>query len=199
MRKIIIFTAVVFSVSHTFGQSQADLNNFNRQRNKITKNGMKVLAGWSAANVIYSAVASGQTTGTTRYFHQMNVMWGGINLGFAALGYLGLKDKDGMSLVQSLKQQGGIEKTYIFNAGLDVAYVASGLYLKERSKTRIKETNRQKERGYGESIMLQGAALLLLDGVMFTVHNFHGKKLYKMMDKVQIGATGNGLSMIVKL
>lgn len=199
MRKILILTAVVFSTSYAFSQAQTDLNNFNRQRNKITKNGMKVLAGWSAANVIYSAVATGQTTGTTRYFHQMNVMWGGINLGISALGYLGLKNKDGMSLVESLKQQGGIEKTYIFNAGLDVAYVASGLYLKERSKSRIKVENRQKERGYGESIMLQGAALLLLDGVMFTVHNFHGKKLYKMMDKVQIGATGNGLSMIVKL
>jgi len=199
MRKIILLIAIVFSASYAFSQAQADLNNFNRQRNKITKNGMKVLAGWSAANVIYSAVATGQTTGTTRYFHQMNVMWGGINLGFAALGYLGLKDKDGMNLAQSLKQQGGIEKTYIFNAGLDVAYVASGLYLKERSKSRIKVENRQKEKGYGESIMLQGAALLLLDGVMFTVHNFHGKKLYKMMDKVQVGATGNGLSMIVKL
>ena len=199
MRKLILLTAIVFTTSQVFSQSQADLNAFNRQRNKITKNGMKVLAGWSAANVIYSAIASGQTTGTTRYFHQMNVMWGGINLGFAALGYLGLKNKDGLSLVQSLKQQGGIEKTYIFNAGLDVAYIASGLYLKERSKTRIKVENRQKEKGYGESIILQGAALLLLDGVMFTAHNFHGKKIYKMMDKVQVGATGNGLSMIVKL
>ncbi len=199
MRKFILLTAIVFSTSYTFSQSQADLNVFNRERNKVTKKSMIVLGGWSAANLIYSGIASGQTTGTTRYFHQMNVMWGGINLGLAALGYLGTKNKDGMTLVQSLKQQGGLEKTYIFNAGLDVAYIASGLYLKERSKTRIKVENRQKERGYGESIILQGAALLLLDGVMFTVHNFHGKKLYKIMDKIQVGATGNGLSMIVKL
>ena len=199
MRKLILLTVIVFATSCVFSQSQADLNAYNRQRNKITKNGMKVLGGWSAANVIYSAVATGQSTGTTRYFHQMNVMWGGINLGLAALGYLGTKNKDGMNLVQSLKQQAGLEKTYMFNAGLDVAYIASGLYLKERSRTRIKIENRQKEKGYGESIILQGAALLLLDGVMFTVHNFHGKKLYKMMEKVQVGATGNGLSMIVKL
>ena len=197
MKKLILIIGLVFSTSYTFSQSQVDLNNFNRQRNNITKNGMKVLAGWSAANVIYSAIATGQTTGTTRYFHQMNVMWGGINLGLAALGYLGTRNKDGMTLVQSLKQQAGIEKTYMLNAGLDVAYIASGFYLKERAKNNLK--NRDKFKGYGESIILQGAALLLLDGVMFTVHNRHGKKLYKMMEKVQVGATGNGISMLVKL
>lgn len=197
MKKIFLILAVACSAFQAFSQSHAELNVYNRQRNKITKNGMTVLGGWAAANVIYSAVATGQTTGTTRYFHQMNVMWGGINLGLAALGYLGTKNKDGMSLVQSLKQQAGVEKTYMLNAGLDVAYIASGFYLKERAKNSIK--NREKFKGYGESIILQGAALLILDGVMFTIHNSHGKKLYKMIDKVQIGATGNGISMLVKL
>ena len=199
MRKIILVISIVFSALPAFCQQRSALDLYNRKRNKITKNGMKVLAGWSAANIIYSSIASGQTTGTTRYFHQMNVMWGGINLGFAALGYLGLKDKDGLNLVQSLKQQAGIEKTYIFNAGLDVAYIASGLYLKERSKSNIKISNQQKLKGYGESITLQGAALLLLDGVMFTAHNMHGRKLYKLIDKTQIGMTGNGLGLVVKL
>jgi hypothetical protein len=197
MKKIILLIVVVSSTSYVFCQQQADLDAFNRQRNKITKNAMIALGGWSAANLIYSGIATGQTTGTTRYFHQMNVMWGGINLGFAALGYFGIKNKNGLSLVQSLKQQAGIEKTYIFNAGLDVAYIASGLYLKERSKNTTK--NPQKLKGYGESIILQGAALLLLDGVLFTLHNSHGKKLYKLIDKVQVGVAGNGISMIVKL
>ncbi|MEP7163434.1 MAG: hypothetical protein ABI741_02010 [Ferruginibacter sp.] len=198
MRKLILLT-VAFSTSHAFSQAQPDLNTFNRQRIRITKNAMIALGSWSAANLIYSGIATGQTTGTTRYFHQMNVMWGGINLGLAALSYIGLKNKDGLSLVQSLKQQAGIEKTYMLNAGLDVAYIASGLYLKERSKSNIKISNQQKLKGYGESIILQGAALLLLDGVMFTVHNIHGKKLYKMIDKVQLAVTGNGVSMVVKL
>ncbi len=199
MRKLILLFAIAFSTSNAFSQQQADLNKFNRERIRITKNAMIALGGWSAANLIYSGIATGQTTGTTRYFHQMNVMWGGINLGLAALSYIGLKNKDGLSLVQSLKQQAGIEKTYMFNAGLDVAYIASGLYLKERAKSNVKISNQQKLKGYGESIILQGAALLVLDAVMFTIHNRHGKKLYKMIDKVQVGATGNGVSMVVKL
>ncbi len=199
MRKLILLFTIAFSTSNAFSQQQADLNKFNRERIRITKSAMIALGGWSAANLIYSGIATGQTTGTTRYFHQMNVMWGGINLGLAALSYIGLKNKDGLSLVQSLKQQAGVEKTYMFNAGLDVAYIASGLYLKERAKSNVKISNQQKLKGYGESIILQGAALLVLDAVMFTIHNRHGKKLYKMMDKVQVGATGNGLSMVVSL
>lgn len=197
MKKLFLIIVVIFSALFSFSQSQADLNVYNRERNKMAKTSMKVLAGWSAANIIYSAIATGQTTGTTRYFHQMNVMWGGINLGIAALGYLGTKNKDGLSLAQSLKLQGGVEKTYMLNAGLDLAYIASGFYLKERGKNSFK--NREKFKGYGESVILQGAALLLLDGVMFTLHNRHGKKLYKMIDRVQVGATGNGISILVKL
>lgn len=196
MRKIILIIAIVFAGIPAFSQQKSDLDIYNRERNKMTKNAMMVLGGWSAANLIYSGIATGQTHGTNLYFHQMNVMWGGINMGLAALGYLGLKDKDGLSLVQSIKQQMGIEKTYMLNLGLDVAYVATGLYLKERSKSRL---NPQKLKGYGESIMVQGAALFLLDGVMFTVHNLHSKKLYKLMDKSQIGFTGNGISLLVKL
>lgn len=199
MRKAIFITIIIFSGITAFSQSQTDLNTFNRQRNKITKNAMLVLGSWSAANLIYSGIATGQTHGTNLYFHQMNVMWGGINLGLAALSYIGIRNKDGMNLVQSLKQQAGVEKTYMLNAGLDVAYIASGLYLKERSKSNVLLKNRQRLKGYGESIILQGAALLLLDGVMFTIHNSHGKKLYRMMEKTQVGFTGTGLSLTVKL
>lgn len=158
---------------------------------------MVVLGGWSAANLIYSGIATGQTTGSTKYFHQMNVMWGGINLGLAALGYLGTRNKDGPSLAQSLKHQAGIEKTYLLNLGLDVAYMAGGFYMKERSKNTVK--NADKFKGYGESIILQGAALFVLDGVLFAVHNRHGRKIYKMIDKIQLGATNNGLGMLIKL
>ncbi|CAN5852010.1 hypothetical protein BH11BAC4_BH11BAC4_19600 [soil metagenome] len=196
MKKLILVLLVACSTGNAFSQQRTDLDIFNRQKNKITRNGMTVLGGWAAANLLYSGIATGQTHGTNLYFHQMNVMWGGINLGLAALGYIGIKNKDGLTMVQSLKQQIGIEKTYLLNLGLDAAYVTGGFYMKERAKSRL---NPQKLKGYGESIILQGAALFLLDGVMFTVHNMHSRKLYKFMEKTQIGMTGNGLGVVVKL
>lgn len=197
MKKKLLLAIFYCCTLNLTAQSQTGLDVFNQEKNKITKNGMTVLAGWSVANLIYSGIATGQTDGSNKYFHQMNVMWGGINLGLAALGYFGIRNKKGLTVAQSLKQQAGIEKTYLFNLGLDVAYVAGGLYLKERGKTQTK--NPQKLRGYGESIILQGAALFVLDAVLFTVHNRHGRKLYKMLDKVDLTTTGNGLAMVVSL
>ena len=196
MKKVLIIL-LLFSSTTLQAQLQPDIDQFNKERNTITRKAMIVLGGWSAANLIYSGIATGQTSGTQKYFHQMNVMWGGINLGLAALGYMGSRNKPGASLSKTLKQQSGIEKTYMLNMGLDVAYIAGGGYLRERSKRDTKD--QQKFKGYGESIMLQGAALLVLDAVLFAVHNRHGKKIYGLVDKIQLGATGNGLSVLVGL
>ncbi len=197
MKKIYILILAACSAVQVNGQIQGTLGEFNNKKNRITRNGMIALGSWSAANLIYSGIATGQTTGTTRYFHQMNVMWGGINFGLAALGYFGIRKEAGLGLSQSLKKQSGVEKTYLFNMGLDAAYVVSGFYLKERAKNSTK--NAQKFKGYGESIILQGAALLVLDAVLFTTHNLHGKKIYRLLEKTQIGFTGDGLGLSVKL
>lgn len=197
MKKIMLTVVIAIMASAGYAQPATELGKYNNSRNRITRNGMIALGSWSAANLLYSGIATGQTTGTTRYFHQMNVMWGGINLGLAALGYFGIRNESGMGFMQSLKKQSGIEKTYLLNLGLDAAYITSGFYLKERAKNSI--ANYQKFRGYGESIILQGAALLVLDAVMFGMHNIHGRKLYKMAEKTTIGLTGNGLGVVVKL
>lgn len=196
MKKIILLAIMTSSVFAGYAQQLTDPGKFNNSRNRITRNGMIALGSWSAVNLVYSGIATGQTTGTTRYFHQMNVMWGGINLGLAALGYFGLKNESGLGFIQSLKKQAGIEKTYLLNLGLDAAYITSGFYLKERAKNST--SNYQKFKGYGESIILQGAALLVLDAVMFGMHNIHGRKLYKMAEKTSIGFTGSGLGVVVK-
>ena len=71
------------------------------------------------------------------------------------------------------------------------------ILLKERSKTTIK--NPAKLKGYGESVMLQGGVLLLFDGIMYAIHNKHGKLLNKMGENIKLSATGHGIGLIVKL
>ena len=156
---------------------------------------MKVLAGWSAANVIYSAIASGQTTGTTRYFHQMNVMWGGINLAIAGLGYWGVgKEKiNNPTLAAVLKHQNKIEKTYIINAGLDVVYIGAGLLM---NKTSDNQKNPDKFEGYGNSILLQGGFLLVYDAINYAIHKKHGKQLKGTVDKVSLSGGPASVSLV---
>ena len=155
------------------------------------------LGVWAAANLIYNGAFAGNASGSNKYFYQMNMYWGGINFGLAALGYFGSKNQDGLSCAQSLKKQTAVEKTFLFNAGLDVAYITGGFYLKEKAKNQNDDADRNK--GFGKSIILQGSALLLFDAVMYFVHQQHGKKLYGIADKFQIGITGAGIGCVIKL
>ena len=195
-KKLLFLSAVVFFATSLFAQQTA-LNKFNKERERISRTGIKVLAGYSAANIIYGSIAAGQANGSNKYFHEMNAIWNGITLGIVGIGYLTAKKEGILSYTESLKKQHNVEKLFLFNAGLDVAYIAGGAYLKERSKTTTKNPLRLK--GYGESVMLQGATLLFFDGIMYAIHNRHGKSLQKMGEKIQLTTTGNGIGLVVKL
>ncbi len=127
----------------------------------------------------------------------MNLIWGGVNLTLGTLGSFLAKNKDGLSYYESLKKQSTVEKIFLFNAGLDVAYVVGGFYINEKSNDNILST--EKNRGHGNSLILQGSALFFYDGILFLIHQGHGKQLYKLADKIQIGSTVNGIGFLVKL
>lgn len=175
-----------------------ELYKFDQKRVSIQKNAMLVLGGWSAVNLGVSAFATKTNDPAKRYFHQMNVMWSGINLGFAALGYWGATKENikNPTLKSVLKHQSTSEKTFLLNTGLDAAYIATGLYLWERSKTR-KDPN--KLEGYGNSIMFQGGFLLIFDAVNYVIHNQRGKKLNNMLNKIELSGGAGSMSMVYRL
>lgn len=195
-KKISLFLTGLGLASTLFAQ-QNILNNFNKQRESLSKQGLTVLSCYAAANVIYGSIAASKATGSNKYFNEMNAIWNGITLGIAGLGYLTAKKVGVLTYNESVKKQQGVEKLFLFNAGLDIAYIVGGAYLKERSITTTKNPPRLK--GYGESVMLQGGVLLLFDGIMYAIHNKHGKSLYKLGENFKMAATENGLGIIVKL
>lgn len=195
--KKLIATVCICILSVTGFAQQKNLTGFNKERERLSRTGIKGLSVYSAANIIYGSIASSQTTGSNKYFHEMNAIWNGITLGITGIGFLTAKKEGTLSYGESLKKQQHIEKLFLFNAGLDVAYIAGGAYLKERAKTTIKNPIRLK--GYGESIMLQGGVLLLFDGIMYTIHNRHGILLNKMGENIKLASTPNGIGFIVKL
>jgi hypothetical protein len=119
----------------------------------------------------------------------MNIFWNGFNLGLAGLGYIGAKRTafNTISLVDLLRHQNKSEKTFLFNAGLDVAYIAGGAYLTKRTKRKIDPS---KLTGYGNAVMVNDGFLLLFDVIMYSVHHHHGKKLGGIIDKLQVAGTG---------
>jgi hypothetical protein len=171
---------------------------FEQQRIQYNKKGMLVLGSWSAANIITSAFAANTSNRQAHYFHQMNIMWNGVNFALAGLGYWGAtKEKtDNINLTNVLGHQSKTEKLFLFNAGLDVAYVTAGFYLKERANS---NTNPDKLKGYGNAVAVQGGFLLLFDAVMYAVHNKHGRALNNLTDKVQLTAGLAGIGMVYRL
>ncbi len=196
MIKVILCAIVLMFVYSGFSQ-QTSLDQFNIERQKISKNGVKGLVIYSVSNIIYSTIAASNSSGSQKYFYKMNTIWSGITIGLVGLGIVAAKKEGSLSYAESLKKQSTIEKVFLFNAGLDVAYIAGGAYLKERSK-RV-GGNAERRKGYGESIMLQGGVLLLFDGVMYLLHSNHGKTLNKMAEKIRFSSNETGIGLIVKL
>lgn len=133
------------------------------------KTGMTVLGTWAVANLASGLALRSSSEGSTRYFHEMNALWNTVNLGIATAGYIGamrLGSDGGWMALQS--EATTLDKTLLFNAGLDLAYMAGGLYMTERSR-RVGE-NSDRWLGYGRSVMVQGAFLFLFDVGMVIVH-----------------------------
>jgi hypothetical protein len=196
MKKIVLFLSTTLCTISALAQ-QTTLNELNARRQQIDKTAITLLASYSAANIVYGTIASGQTTGSNKYFHQMNAIWNGVTLGIVAVGHFSAKKEGSLDMAASLKKQHSVEKLFLFNTALDLAYVAGGAYMYEKSKTTTNKPERLK--GYGQSVMLQGGVLLLFDGVMYAIHQRHGKKLDQLLQKVQITPTGNGIGVVVKL
>ncbi|WP_296621341.1 hypothetical protein [Marivirga sp.] len=137
---------------------------------KIRKTGMAILGAWAVGNMITGAIGRSQTTGQTAYFHEMNLIWNVVNLGIAGAGYYFTSTGDIPETASALlNDQMSFQKILLFNAGLDLAYIASGFYLMERAKNTTNKPERLK--GYGKSVILQGSFLFVFDIILHTIHS----------------------------
>jgi hypothetical protein len=186
------FSVCLFSQS----SDSTALFEFNRSRNKKTTRGLQVLGGWAAANIATSGIMYYNTKGTDRYFHQMNVMWNGVNAIIVVASLLP-KDRNDLDMKKSLQWQSNTEATFITSAALDILYSSAGLYLTERARNEPK--NHDKFKGWGNSLIMQGGFLFILDTAVYVVHKRNGKKLYNMMDRVTFGTSGLGFKVGIQL
>lgn len=188
-----ILAISVFSFLQNSQAQQAELNILNQKRETQVRTGLKALSSWSAANIIYGSIARNNSTGSTKYFNEMNAIFNGVTLGISALGYFTAKKSGELNLSESFKKQNQAERLFLFNAGLDLAYIAGGVYIKEKSLTTTKNPDRLK--GYGNSIMLQGAVLAVFDGVMYIIMRKNGKKINALLENISFKSSGNGLGL----
>ena len=147
MKKYLIsFVITGMIINVCFCQTNTDLIDFNKSRNRKTNNALKVLGGWAVANECASGYYYYHSTGSDKYFNQMNVIWNGVNLLIVGTSIFNHPNND-LSLTNSLKAQHSIETIYISNTILDLVYSSLGLYLTEKAKNDL--ANRDKYNGWG--------------------------------------------------
>lgn len=122
--------------------------------------GMYVLGAWGMGNVVISGAFMIQDN-KDKYFHQMNVGWGGINAAIA-----------GFSFFLEPPAPSKLQAILAFNSGLDLAYVATGFYLKALADTKSSEKEARRLRGFGSSIIMQGSFLFVFDVFLWTILDF---------------------------
>jgi hypothetical protein len=193
-QKIFVFLILQFLFSGLlFAQSsEPDLEAINQNRIGLNSNGLLVLGGWAVSNMIVGGIGMAKTNGTTKYFHQMNAAWNTVNLAIAGFGYYGLRNQDvSMSLAETISEFHSFEKILLFNAGLDVGYMALGAFLWERGLR--KESNRLT--GYGQSLILQGGFLFTFDTVLYFLNRSESSKLMEFVSHVQFTGTSVAVSI----
>jgi len=177
-----------------FAYAQSDiLRDFNQQRLDKQRSGMLILGGWAIGNLATGLALRNRNSGPEKYFHLMNAGWGAVNLALAGFGYYGAVSTDpgSFGLYESMQETQRFQKILLFNAGLDVGYVMGGLYLLERGMHQEKNSDRLK--GFGRSIILQGAFLFAFDLVNYFVHSADTSELRPLMSSLYFTGQNAGI------
>jgi hypothetical protein len=117
---------------------------------------MNILLGWSGASIITGSAMLFHKSRTIRDFGIQNIAWGVIDGGIALYARRSISGKRGSSIsVQREKQN--FRMLLLVNSLLDIVYVGVGTALAASRRDRLK--------GHGYGVIVQGAFLLLFDGI----------------------------------
>lgn len=159
--RLVKATMLLCTLTMTFVTLKAQsVEGWQNQQTGISRKGMYTLGGWALANISTSAVGMYRGEGVNYHFHQMNVAWNVVNLSLAGANLLVNKPMpEGYNEKMLLEKNIKLEKVFLFNTGLDVAYMTAGALLAQDRYSKYQLRNR----GWGQSLMLQGAFLFVFD------------------------------------
>ncbi|MAO64029.1 MAG: hypothetical protein CL666_03430 [Balneola sp.] len=154
----------------------------------LQKKGMIFLGSWATLNILSGSAGYILSENDTKYFYQMNAGWNLVNLGIAGFALYGISqiDASALSYSESLGELQNLDKVLLFNAGLDVGYMAAGAWLWERG---IRKESQRLE-GYGKSLILQGGFLFVFDLVLYMIHSPLTNDLIQLSDRLELTASG---------
>lgn len=190
----IFFTLLFFLFSVVYLQAQS-YEDFYTQSLDINKSGMYFLGGWALANIATGTYGWIRYDGEKKYFHQMNAAWNVVNAGIAVYALFDIAGTDisALSTDEMMRKHIRSENLFLINAGLDILYMAGGAWMIHAAGRNEKRHNMLK--GYGQSVILQGAFLFLFDLVKFGIQYNHRMNFNEAT--TNLGLTGNGITLSI--
>lgn len=167
------------------------------QQHRLNKQGMVVLTSWASVNILSGSAVFISNSYEEKCFYAMNSGWGLVNLAIAIPSLLA-KPKSYSDINKLSENLRKTEKVFLLNAGLDVLYVTAGIAAIEYSKTQESLKQEEMFSGFGKSVVIQGASLLVFDGIMFQLNKNLRKKSQLSNPPAQVFVTPNGLHFIYR-
>jgi hypothetical protein len=140
--------------------------------------GLAVLSAWTLLNLVVSGyfLARADRRHEAYAFHGMNVSWGVVNAALACWGVLHLHftAPAGLRVADLFQAQLANENVFLLNAGLDVAYIMTGFFLRAQAGLPA-QPKPARLLGFGRSLWVQGGFLLVFDAVMWSLLHRQGR------------------------
>lgn len=154
----------------------------------LQKKGMILLGSWATLNILSGSVGYFLSEKHTKYFHQMNAGWNFVNIGIAGFALFNISHMDAstLSYSESLRELQNLDRILLFNAGLDIGYMAAGAWMWERGLRK----NSSRMEGYGRSLILQGGFLFAFDLVLYFLHSPITGDLIQLSEKLSLTSSG---------
>ncbi|GAB3577169.1 DUF6992 family protein [Hymenobacter daeguensis] len=163
--------------------STSEIATYFQARELLLGRGLAVLAAWALLNLIGSGylLRRADRRYAPYYFHGMNVGWGAVNAALACWGILRLHFRvpAGLAVAGFFQTQLFYENLFLLNAGLDVAYVMTGYYLRAQAAGSVRQP--QRLLGFGRALWVQGGFLLVFDVMMWTALHWQGRLLFPLL------------------
>jgi hypothetical protein len=195
LKRYIPLFLIMFLCSFDLLAQDMGLLGFNEERLQIQQTGMLTLGGWALGNMaVNGALLINPSSNEQAHFYRMNIFWNLVNLGLAIPGYLSAVNADpaALNLAESAYEFNKMNKILLVNVGLDVAYITGGFLLKEAAKTRPDKQDMFK--GYGRSLILQGAFLFAFDVALVAILESKSPQLNQLLEVVSFNGSSLALT-----
>ena len=159
------------------------------------------VGAWGLANALGGTalvLASDRDAQPGRWaFGLQSGAWGAVNIGIAAVGLATGPGEVTSDWATALAAENGYADVLLVNLGLNVGYAAVGGTLLAVAGRGV--PNPDAWRGHGAALILQGAGLLVLDGVAYLASRGRFEALTEVAAQATLSASASGLTLLVPL